>query len=49
MKAISVHAGLGSSLHEVDPKSAEALDLAIDRLDFVSARQACSRLLERCR
>ncbi len=49
MKAISVHAGLGRTPHQVDPELAEELDLAIDRLDFVSARQACSSLLEKCR
>jgi len=49
MKATSVHAGMGRALHQVDPKSAEALDRAIERLDFVSARQTCSRLLEKYR
>lgn len=49
MRAISVHAGLERALHQIDPILANELDLAIDSLDLVSARQICSRLQDKCR
>ncbi|WP_295680809.1 hypothetical protein, partial [uncultured Nevskia sp.] len=49
MRAISVHASFGRSLHLIDPVLAKDLDVAIDSLDFVTARQACLRLQEKCR